>query len=128
VVLLDTCTLLWLASDQGHLSENAKRAIMRNADALFVSAITALEIALKCRRGKLKLPLPVQKWFAEVNDFHGIRELPVTGEIAIVSVALPNHHNDPFDRVIIATARINKMKIISSDKWISQYKPTDVIW
>ncbi len=128
MILLDTCVLLWLASDQEKLSTKAKNAIEKNSHALFVSAISAFEIAVKYRNGKLELPLPAMDWFAEALDFHGIREVPVTSSIAISSVQLPLLHNDPCDRIIIATSKLNAMKIVTSDRLISQYDQADVIW
>ena len=128
MILLDTCTLLWLASDQKKLSSKAKKEIEKNARALFVSAITAFEIAIKCRNGKLELPLPSLDWFTEAIDFHGIREIPVTSSIAVSSVQLPPLHNDPCDRIIIATSQLNAMKIVTCDKLISQYESAEVIW
>jgi len=128
MILLDTCTLLWLASDQKKLSSKAKKEIEKNARALFVSAITAFEIAIKCRNGKLELPLPSLDWFTEAIDFHGIREIPVTSSIAVSSVQLPPLHNDPCDRIIIATSQLNAMKIVTCDKLISQYENAEVIW
>lgn len=128
MILLDTCTLLWLASDQKKLSSKAKKEIEKNAQSLFVSAITAFEIAIKCRNGKLELPLPSLYWFTEAVDFHGIREIPVTSSIAVSSVQLPPLHNDPCDRIIIATSQLNAMKIVTCDKLISQYENTEVIW
>jgi len=128
MVLLDTCVLLWLASDQSKLSLNANKAIAAHANALFVSAITGFEIALKCRAKKLAIPLPISDWFSEVLDFHGVRELPVTARIAMDSVRLPGHHNDPCDRIILATAAINGMKIISCDRLLYQYGHAEIIW
>lgn len=128
MILLDTCTLLWLASDQKKLSSKAKKEIEKNARALFVSAITAFEIAIKCRNGKLELPLPTLDWFTEAIDFHGIREIPVTSSIAVSSVQLPPLHNDPCDRIIIATSQLNAMKIVTCDKLISQYENAEIIW
>lgn len=128
MILLDTCTLLWLASDQKKLSSKAKKEIEKNTRALFVSSITAFEIAIKCRNGKLELPLPSLDWFTEAIDFHGIHEIPVTSSIAVSSVQLPPLHNDPCDRIIIATSQLNAMKIVTCDKLISQYENAEVIW
>lgn len=128
MVILDTAVLLWLASDQSKLSVSAKKTIEQNANSLFVSAITAFEIAVKSRRGKLELPLPVMDWFASVLDVHGIRELPMTASIAVAAVQLPPLHNDPCDRIILATAIMNRMKIISCDRLLSQYDEVSVIW
>ena len=128
MILLDTCVLLWLAADQKKLSGKAKKVIERNQGALFVSAITAFELAIKCRNGKLKLELPVMDWFVEALSFHGIIELPMTSHVAISAVQLPPLHNDPCDRIIVATAQINNMEILTCDDLISQYKEVDVLW
>ncbi len=128
MILLDTCTLLWLASDQKKLSARAKKEIYKNAQALFVSSITAFEIAIKCRSRKLELPMPPMDWFTKALEFHGIHEIPVTSIIAISSVQLPPLHNDPCDRIIIATSQINSVEILTSDKLISAYNQVKVIW
>lgn len=128
MLLLDTCTLLWLAADQKKLSLNAKKAIKDNVLDLFVSAISAFELAIKSRSGKLKLPLSPLDWFSEALDFHGIREIPITSSIAIFSVQLPLLHNDPCDRLIIATAHLNGMKIVTGDSLITSYDQANVIW
>ena len=128
MVLLDTCVLLWLAADQKKLSVKAKKAIEENADALFVSAVSAFEIAVKSRNHKMSLPLPAAEWFAQAVDFHGLTEIPVTGAIAASSVELPALHNDPCDRIIIATAQLHTMHILTCDQLICQYKQARVIW
>jgi PIN domain nuclease of toxin-antitoxin system len=128
MLLLDTCALLWLASDQKKLSLRAKKEIEKNAQALFVSSITAFEIAIKSRNRKLELPLPALDWFSEALVFHGIHEIPLTSSIAISSVQLPLLHNDPCDRIIIATSILNTMKIVTSDKLITIYDEANVIW
>ena len=71
MILLDTCALLWLAADQTRLSERAKEQIQNNADQLFVSAISAFEIGIKARKGKLILPMSAARWFEKAIDFHG---------------------------------------------------------
>ena len=113
MILLDTCALLWLTSDQEKFSAKAKETIKKNADALFVSSITAFEIAIKYRNGQLALKFPVLEWFSEALNFHGIKEVEVTGSIAISSVLLPQLHSDPCDRIIIATAQLNALKILT---------------
>ena len=128
MILLDTCTLLWLASDQKKLSLRAKNEIKNNAQVLFVSAITAFEIAIKCRNRKIELPLPALVWFSDALKFHGIREIPVTSSIAISSVQLPLLHNDPCDRIIIATSVLNAMEIVTCDNLITIYDEAKVIW
>ena len=128
MLLLDTCALLWLVADQNKLSEAAKKAIENSDSGLFVSAISAFEIAIKHRNKKLDLPLPPEKWFPAVLDFHGIHELPVSSNIAILSAHLPIHHNDPCDRIIIASSKLHNMHIVTSDSLIKQYSQIKVIW
>jgi PIN domain nuclease of toxin-antitoxin system len=128
MLLLDTCTFLWLVSDQRRLSGRAKKAVEANPESLFISSISAFEIAIKNRNKKLTLPLPAADWFAEAVDFHGIREVPVTIDIAIRSAELPPLHNDPCDRIIIATAIQNSMRIITPDHLIAQYDKSIVLW
>ena len=102
MVLLDTCTLLWLVSDQRKLSKKAKEAVKQHSDSLFVSSISAFEIAIRSRQRKLELPMSPLEWFVRSLEFHGIHEIPVSSEIAANSVSLPPLHNDPCDRIIIA--------------------------
>jgi PIN domain nuclease of toxin-antitoxin system len=128
MVLLDTCALLWLAADQQKLSVKAKKEIEKSANGLFISAISAFEIAIKFRNKKLLLPLPPQEWFPQAIDFHGIREVPLTSAIAISAAILPPVHNDPCDRIIIATAQIHSMRIITCDPLFAGYKQAHVVW
>ncbi len=128
MILLDTCALLWLADDQSKLSAKAQQTIEKNSESLFVSAITAFEIAIKHRNKRLSLKLSPLNWFIEALNFHGIKEFPVTSNIAVSAVQLPLLHNDPCDRIIIATAEINAMKILTCDRLIAQYKNVEVIW
>ena len=127
MIILDTCALLWLAADQKKLSLKARKTIEHQAGSLFVSSISSFEIAIKCRNHKMTLPLPVMQWFTEVIDFHGIKEIPITSDIAVLSAQLPLLHNDPCDRIIIATAQLNNMPILTCDELIHQYK-VNVIW
>lgn len=128
MLLLDTCTLLWLAADQDRLSKPAKDAIREHADRLFVSSITAFEIAIKARSGKLELPMEAGAWFEKALRHHGLTEVAVDGAIAAGSVNLPPLHNDPCDRIIIATALRHNMAVVTSDAVIAQYEKVRVIW
>jgi PIN domain nuclease of toxin-antitoxin system len=130
MILLDTCALLWLAVDQRRLSAVAKQALEEAAGALFVSAISAFEIGTKLRRGALALPArgpSAQEWYAEALGFHGLRELPVTGSIALESTVLPLHHRDPCDRIIVATAREMSLRVMTPDPLIAAYD-VDIAW
>jgi len=126
--LLDTCTLLWLASDQGQLSDPAREAIAAGAGRLFVSAISAFEIGVKHNKGKLTLPSPPDIWFPKALKLHGLRRIAVTPRIALRATSLPPLHNDPMDRLIIATAQIRRLVLITPDAHISQYPNVTCLW
>jgi PIN domain nuclease of toxin-antitoxin system len=127
-VLLDTCVLLWLVANQGELSERARDLIRQNAGNLYTSAISAFEIGVKHRKGALALPLPPEQWIAEALEHHGIRDIPVDWRIAARSTALPPLHRDPCDRIIVATALVIGLRILSPDRLIGQYSEAGVVW
>lgn len=126
--LLDTCVLLWLVIDQEKLSEKTKSTLDRVEEVIFVSAISALEIGLKVQKEKLKLPLSVTTWFSESLKLHGLKELPVTSSIASESTLLPPVHRDPFDRILVATAKIHNLTIITPDDQICAYPEIQCLW
>jgi PIN domain nuclease of toxin-antitoxin system len=128
MVLLDTCALLWLAADQDSLSNAAVAAISSGADGLAVCPMSAFEIALKHLQGKLQLPLPPDQWYKEALESHGIRELPITGQCAILAATLPPIHRDPCDRFLIATAAVHRLPIITPDRNIARYPEVRTIW
>lgn len=127
-LLLDTCTLLWLAADQSQLSPPAKAAIADNADALFVSAISAFEIGIKHARGKLMLQLDPVRWFSLAARTHGFRTIAVSSRIAAMATQLPYPHNDPADRIIISTAQLRDLAIITPDTHIRSYPNLECVW
>ncbi|HEY3357898.1 MAG TPA: type II toxin-antitoxin system VapC family toxin [Polyangia bacterium] len=126
--LLDTCTLLWLVADQAALSPAARTWLGAHAGRLFVSAITAFELAIKQRKGSLKLPLPTSTWYARALEFHGLRELPVDGPIAIAAAELPPLHRDPCDRIIVATGLAHGLAVVTPDPAIAAYPGTRIVW
>jgi PIN domain nuclease of toxin-antitoxin system len=128
MLLLDTCALLWLVDNQDKLSEKAKWHIAKSAGSLYISAISAFEIAIKVEKKKLFLPKEPSEWFALALKLHGIIEIPLRSEHLIQSAQLPAYHNDPADRMIIATAKCEKYKIITPDRHIKQYNDILVIW
>lgn len=128
MVLLDTCTMLWLVGQPGQLSDPARQAISASAGAVFVSAISAWEIALKHRSDKLGLPMSPEEWYAGAMEHHGLSEIPISGRIAIVSACLPRLHSDPADRLLVATALERGVPLITPDRHISQYPDVRVVW
>ena len=128
MLLLDTCVLIWLATDHTKLSKNAIKLISKNAGKLFISSFTSFEIAIKHQKKKLTLPVSPERWMPEILEHHGIVEIPVDSEIAVFSVNLPQLHNDPADRIIIATSMIKKIDILSPDAIIKKYPNVVIQW
>jgi PIN domain nuclease of toxin-antitoxin system len=128
VLLLDTCALLMLGGRQGDLPAKAFAALQRDADNLYVSTISAFEIVLKFKLGKLDLPLAAEEWYRKAIEFYELTEIPVSSDIAMRSASLPFIHKDPCDRIIVATALENRMKIVTADMIIPQYPGIKTIW
>jgi PIN domain nuclease of toxin-antitoxin system len=127
MILLDTCTLVWIVSDQSQISAVAQAEIRSNAGRLYVSSISAYEIGVKTGKGKLQLPQTPEIWFQTALKLHGIADAPVTFPIAMLATQLPKLHNDPFDRIIIATALHHGMRLLTPDHLIRSYPSTDVL-
>jgi len=119
-MILDTCALLWLASGDKKLSRAAIKRIDQ-APTVYVSAITGFEIALKAAKGKLKLPLSPKDWFDRVVDHHDLTILALTLDVCIAATELPAIHDDPCDRFIIATARLNDLSVVTADEQFEKY-------
>ncbi|CRM02609.1 type II toxin-antitoxin system VapC family toxin [Pseudomonas marginalis] len=116
-VLLDTHVLLWALTDDPKLSSKARRLI-ENAAEIYVSAATFWEMAIKVGLGKLDADLD------EIREYcleSGFVELPITSEHAIAVKDLEPHHKDPFDRLIVATAISEPMRLLTADTQIAQY-------
>ena len=128
MILLDTHAFVWLASTPERLSTAAREAILENASALYLSCISAWEIALLCRKRRLLLPLPPEQFIEDAVAYLHLIELPLTRKAVLHSVALPPLHNDPFDRVLIAECQLNRFSLVSADRMIPSYPDIDVIW
>lgn len=120
MILLDTCGLLWLAAGSPQISDTVRRKIDSEA-VVSVSAISAFEIGLKYRTGKLKLPTPPGEWWSRVVAHHRLNVIPVDAEIGIRATELPPVHRDPADRFIIATALQHKTPVVTADSRFADY-------
>jgi PIN domain nuclease of toxin-antitoxin system len=127
-LLLDTCALLWLVGDPAQLSEAAQTALASGQTTLCVSAISAFEIAVKHRKGKLVLPLPPRSWLHRAIADYDLVELPITSEIAAMAPEVAVSHADPCDRMIIATALLHRLPIVTSDRLIADCTDVNVLW
>lgn len=125
-LLLDTCALLWLASDDPQLSDQARTRI-ETAAITYVSVMTGFEVTLKWRRGKLELPASPDDWFTTVLEHHGLTVLPLKMADAVRAPQLPDVHRDPCDRFIIAAALRLGVPVVTADSRFSSYGLTVIL-
>jgi PIN domain nuclease of toxin-antitoxin system len=117
-LLLDTHVFLWASSEPEKLAARVRQALMSDGNDVIISAATAWEIAIKCAAGRMDFPLPF--WDRQIADL-GLEQLPITAAHALEAGALPPHHSDPFDRMLVAQARLEGLILVSSDKQIQHY-------
>jgi len=128
VILLDTHALVWMASDPDQLSPAAQSAIRAHPASLHISAVSAWELSLLVKRGRLTLPLPPDEYLTRAIAHHGLIELPLTRQVAQASVSLPDIHNDPFDRILISECNARGLSLVSRDGVLQRYPGVHVIW
>ncbi len=120
-MLLDAHAILWFVDNPSKLSVVAQKAIVDPANDLLLSAATIWEIAIKVARGKLTLSVPYQAFMDQLIANLGLQILPITVPYCQSLLALPFHHGDPFDRIILAQATVEQVPIVSSDSVFDQY-------
>jgi len=122
-LLLDTHTFLWFIDDNPRLSARAKALLESDAD-LLLSVASLWEISIKISIGKLTLTQPFDVFLRQQLTNNDIEMLPISlAHLGVVST-LPFHHRDPFDRLLIAQAIIEKMPVVGIDAAFDAYSIT----
>lgn len=123
MILLDTHVFVHYANTDRRLGRRARAAIERalGRDGLFISALTFWELAMLVGKQRLALDTTVAGFRAAALR-QGILELPVDGEIAIAAGELPAVHGDPIDRVLVATARVRGITLMTVDETLLQWR------
>ena len=119
-LLLDTHIALWALTGERHLGIKAQALIEDANNEVFVSSASLWEISIKHSLGRGDMPMSgadAARFFAEA----GYRALPVTWQHAATVETLPLHHNDPFDRILIAQALSEPMRLVSRDQKLTSY-------
>lgn len=124
--LLDTHALLWWLVDPDRLSARAREVIGGDAE-LFWSAASSWEVAIKTALGRIKLPEPPRSLIPKMLREQAIRPMDVTQAHALTVADLPLHHRDPFDRMLVAQASLEKLVVLSADKIFLEYG-VEVVW
>ena len=125
--LLDTCTFLWVAAGSPELSPRAREVFLDPRNERFVSIVSVWEILLKHSAGKLPLPDAPEKFVRKARDRSGIGTLDLTEEAIFALRRLPAIHTDPFDRMLVCQAQVERMTILTRDPEIRRY-PVATEW
>ena len=125
--LLDTHTFLWWNLDAPRLSQTSRDLLGDGDNELLLSVVSVWEIAIKHARGRLDLPKPPAEYLPERIAHYGYDALRVEVGHALQAGRLPAHHSDPFDRLLIAQALVERLPILSADPHFARYG-VEVIW
>ena len=127
-LLFDTHTLFWLDTDPGRLSARAANLIQDRKNQIYVSAITAWELAIKNRLGKLPRAAPLLDTYYASLARYGFTELPLSSAHAIAERRLSHDHKDPFDRALVAQAVEEDLALLSHDPELVKFSEIQVVW
>jgi PIN domain nuclease of toxin-antitoxin system len=122
--LLDTHVWLWMQTDPDRLRTDVRDLVENAGNELLLSAASAWEIAIKARIGRLVLPEPATSYVPDRMRRSGTRALAVEVAHALRTVELPDHHRDPFDRLLVAQAQLLDLPIVTADDQIAAYDVT----
>ena len=125
--LLDTHAFVWWIVGDERLSDGASRAIADRRNEIFVSAASIWEIAIKGRLGRLSIPGDPGAFIGGQIAENSFRGLPIVAGHALRVWDLPDHHQDPFDRLLVAQAQVEGLTLISSDRLVARYE-VEVLW
>lgn len=121
MIILDTHIWIWWANNDFQLLDSRRQKLIASADLVAVSAISCFEVAWLERHQRISLPCQPTDWFDKALSQSGITLLPITPAIAARAVDLHEHHSDPQDRIIIASALEHNAKLMSDDSKFSLY-------
>lgn len=126
-LLLDTQAFLWTETDRGRFRPEVVALLEDPANDRILSSASAWEIAISYARGRLQLPSPPNEWVPERMRRGAMTPLPIELVHALHVARLPPHHSDPFDRIIIAQAQVERLPVLTSDPRFADYD-VDVLW
>ena len=125
--LLDTAVWLWSVGPVERLSREGRELLGDTTKEVYFSAASAWEISIKASLGKLRLPASPEAYIPKRLADQAIRSLPVFQRHALKVYSLPWHHQDPFDRLLIAQAQAEGMTILTADREFEKYDVA-ILW
>jgi PIN domain nuclease of toxin-antitoxin system len=126
-LLLDTCTFLWSIAGGGAISAAARAALVDPGNDVYLSAVSAWEIAVEHALGRLPLPEPPERYVLAQRKARGIDPWPLEEEATLYLHRLPPIHRDPFDRMLICQALVGSLTLVTPDADIVRY-PVRTLW
>lgn len=126
-LLLDTQCWLWWFAQPEKLNENAIKQIADETNEVWLSVASVWEMGIKVSIGKLPLPEKIDHYVSTRMTKLGARSLEIAASHALRVAALPLHHRDPFDRMLIAQAQVEEMTLVSADSTFNQYE-VSLLW
>ncbi|MDJ0591318.1 MAG: type II toxin-antitoxin system VapC family toxin [Pleurocapsa sp. MO_226.B13] len=121
IFLLDTHVLIWWSGECKKISSTVKNLLMDERNTIFISFVSVWEIQIKSQLGKLELNLPLAKLIQDQQNINQFQLLPIFLNHIYFLENLPQHHKDPFDRLLISQSIIEQMPILSIDKLFDLY-------
>jgi PIN domain nuclease of toxin-antitoxin system len=126
-LLLDTHAFLWFASGSNQLSATAHVAISEPLNEVYLSPASYWEMCLKIAKGKLVLQAGWTEWLPDMMAKQGVRWLPITPAHCEATLNLGPHHGDPFDRMLVAQASVDRLTIVTIDPLFHAYS-VPILW
>lgn len=126
-ILLDTCTFLWLITDDAKLSSKARACFIDPSNEIFLSSVSTWEMTVKYQAGMLPLPEFPHVLVPKYRLLHRIEALPLLEEDISPLSRLPSYHKDPFDRMLICQSIVQELTILTPDLSIHRY-PIRLLW
>jgi len=125
--LLDTAVWLWSIGPVERIRRQAREMLENGGEEIYLSSATSWEICIKLRTGKLSFPEPPARHISRFMARQSLRPLSITHAHAQKVYDLPNHHRDPFDRMLIAQALVEEMAILTADRCFAKYR-VQLVW
>ena len=125
-LLLDTHVALWASTDSPRLSASARTLILAPRANIWISAASIWEIAIKHALGRGDIPVSSEEAMTYFRA-SGYRFLAIEPEHAMAVANLPSHHQDPFDRLLVAQAQVEPMRLLTADRLVARYSDTIIL-
>jgi PIN domain nuclease of toxin-antitoxin system len=127
-LLLDTHVWIWISLDASEKLAPRARRVLQETRQKWISIISCWELAKLVERKRIEFSVPTVEWIHRSLNENAIRVADLNPEIAVESASLDGFHKDPADQIIVATSRLMKMPLLTSDRRILDFPNVETIW